>query len=184
MHMRSALWVALSNPDEWWGFHLDSYTKPPEHYYTCKDRRVLFQAQAIRDKAALAKDLDMEFVLDDPRWPQFQEDTGALGRYGPMVHELWDRGLSQVDVRGGRGDLRRHGGSDGPVLHLRRVRRRSAGAAPRDRRRRARRHRGTVSTDVRPPWQMSATPATRLSAPRRDQHGTEIRAEIVDRAGA
>ena len=27
--MRSTLWVALSNPDEWWGFHLDSYIKPP-----------------------------------------------------------------------------------------------------------------------------------------------------------
>ena len=34
LHMRTALWVALSNPDDWHGFHLDSYTKPPEHYYT------------------------------------------------------------------------------------------------------------------------------------------------------
>ena len=53
MHMRTALWIALSNPDEWWGFHLDSYTKPPEHFYTCKDRRVLIQAQSIRDRVAL-----------------------------------------------------------------------------------------------------------------------------------
>ncbi len=179
MHMRSALWVALSNPDEWWGFHLDSYTKPPEHFYTCKDRRVLFQAQAVRDRVALVKDLKMDFVLDDPRWPMFREDTGALGRYGALVHELWDRGLSQWTYEEAAAIFSRHGGSmvacftydefvaDPQVQHLGLVVdvMNSTGGA---------------SRDVRPPWQLSATPASiRMAAPQLDQHGSEIREEIV-----
>ena len=40
--MRSTLWVALSNPDEWWGFHLDSYIKPPDYGYRCKDGAIFF----------------------------------------------------------------------------------------------------------------------------------------------
>jgi len=40
--MRSTLWVALSNPDEWWGFHLDSYVKPPDHGYQCRDLPIYF----------------------------------------------------------------------------------------------------------------------------------------------
>jgi crotonobetainyl-CoA:carnitine CoA-transferase CaiB-like acyl-CoA transferase len=179
MHMRTALWIALSNPDEWWGFHLDSYTKPPEHFYTCKDRRVLFQAQAVRDRVALVKDLDMEWVLDDPRWPKFREDTGALGRYGAEVHELWDRGLSQWTYEEAEKIFRQHGGSmfpcldydefvsDPQVQHLGIV----VDVDNAD---------GGVSRDVRPPWQCSGTPASvPTSAPRLDEHGAEIRAEIL-----
>jgi crotonobetainyl-CoA:carnitine CoA-transferase CaiB-like acyl-CoA transferase len=175
MHMRTALWIALSNPDEWWGFHLDSYTKPPEHFYTCKDRRVLFQAQAVRDRVALVKDLKMEWVLDDPRWEKFREDTGALGRYGAEVHELWDRGLSQWTYEEAEEIFRRHGGSMFPCLDYAEF-----VADPQVQ------HLGLVidGSDIRPPWQFSETPATvRAGAPRLDEHGEEIRAEIQDRAG-
>lgn len=179
MHMRAALWVALSNPDEWWGFHLDSYTKPPEHYYTCKDRRALIQAQSVRDMAALAKDLEMDFVFDDPRWPQWSTDSGPLGRHGALVHDLWDRGLSQWTFEEANAIFIRHGGAmvpcftyeeflaDPQVQHLGVVVDTADGP-------------GSGSRDFRPPWQMSATPASlRLPAPQLDQHGAEIRAEIV-----
>jgi formyl-CoA transferase len=35
--MRSIMWAALSNPDDWSGFHLDSYRKPPEAGFRTKD---------------------------------------------------------------------------------------------------------------------------------------------------
>jgi crotonobetainyl-CoA:carnitine CoA-transferase CaiB-like acyl-CoA transferase len=171
MHMRTALWIALSNPDEWWGFHLDSYTKPPEHFYTCKDRRVLIQAQSIRDRVALVKDLQMEWVLDDPRWEKFSQDTGALGRYGAEVHDLWDRGLSQWTFEEAEAIFQRHGGSMFPCLDYAEL-----VADPQVE------HLGLVidGEDVRPPWQFSATPASvRSRAPRLDEHGDEIRAEIL-----
>jgi crotonobetainyl-CoA:carnitine CoA-transferase CaiB-like acyl-CoA transferase len=179
MHMRTALWIALSNPDEWWGFHLDSYTKPPEHFYTCKDRRVLIQAQAIRDRVALVKDLQMEWVLDDPRWERFREDTGALGRHGAEVHDLWDRGLSQWTFEEAEEIFRRHGGSMFPCLDY--------GEFTTDPQVEALGvfvdvvdDEGNAVRDARPPWQFSETPAAaRTRAPRFDQHGSEIRAEIL-----
>jgi crotonobetainyl-CoA:carnitine CoA-transferase CaiB-like acyl-CoA transferase len=175
LHMRTALWVALSNPDEWWGFHLDSYTKAPEHFYTCKDRRVIFQVQRVPDMVALVKDLHMEWVLEDPRWEMFRVDTGALGRFSSRVHDLWDRGLSQWTFAEAAAIFERHGGTVFPCLaheefltdpqveHL--------GLAV---------DTGGPIADIRPPWQFSATPATiRRPAPRLDEHGAEIREGIV-----
>ena len=51
--MRSTLWVALSNPDEWWGFHLDSYIKPPDHGYQCRRPAHLLLAGANQCRDAL-----------------------------------------------------------------------------------------------------------------------------------
>ena len=179
VHMRTALWIALSNPDEWWGFHLDSYTNPPEHFYTCSDRRVLFQAEAIADRVALMKDLGMEWVFDDLRWPKLREDTGAVGRYSAEVHELWDRGLARWTFAEAEEIFRRHGGSMYPCLtydeflddpqveHVGLV---VDGV-------------GSVTRDLRPPWQLDATPALiRTPAPRLDEHGAEIRAELLGTA--
>jgi crotonobetainyl-CoA:carnitine CoA-transferase CaiB-like acyl-CoA transferase len=179
MHMRTALWVALSNPDEWWGFHLDSYTKPPEHYYTCKDRRVSVQAVTVRDRVALVKDLEMEWVLDDPRWPMFAQDSGPLGRYGAQVHDLWDRGLSRWTFAEALEIFQRHGGTlypcnayadflaDPQVQHLGLVidaDDETESAMP----------------EIRPPWQLSTTPASvRSPAPTLGEHGDDVQTEIL-----
>jgi crotonobetainyl-CoA:carnitine CoA-transferase CaiB-like acyl-CoA transferase len=179
MHMRTAMWIALSNPDEWWGFHLDSYTKPPEHFYTCKDRLVLFQVYRVDDMVALVKDLNMDFVLDDPRWELFRQDTGALGRYSDRVHDLWDRGLAQWTFEEVEPIFNRHGAtifpcltydeffSDPQVRHLGIVVDTTTGENGRGR-------------DLAPPWRMSDTPASiRSGAPRLDQHGSEVRDTII-----
>ena len=79
LHMRTSLWVALSNPDEWWGFHLDSYTNPPECFFTCKDGRALFVVQAVKDFAALLVDLRMEFVFGDPNWARLRRAARSAG---------------------------------------------------------------------------------------------------------
>ena len=64
--MRSTLWVALSNPDEWWGFHLDSYVKPPDHGYQCRDLPIYFSLARIRGDAfeSLIDELDMGWARE------------------------------------------------------------------------------------------------------------------------
>jgi crotonobetainyl-CoA:carnitine CoA-transferase CaiB-like acyl-CoA transferase len=176
IHMRSTMWAALSNPDEWKGFHLDSYVKPPEYGYKCKERRMYFSVGRVDDIRALVRDLKMEFVFDDPRWPMFSRDTaGGLGRYSHVVHDLWDRGLSQWTFDEATEIIHRHGGwvfpcftysefvADGHVETMGLI---VQSAEPS----------GDLRQDLRPPWQFSETPASiRRPAPSLDQHGAEIR---------
>ncbi|HEY7294374.1 MAG TPA: CoA transferase, partial [Dehalococcoidia bacterium] len=92
--MRSTLWVALSNPDEWWGFHLDSYVKPPDHGYRCKDGAIFFSlARMERERFdALLRELDMDWARDDPLFPLLALDTaGGTGRHAHEVKHLWER---------------------------------------------------------------------------------------------
>lgn len=176
LHMRTALWIALSNPDDWWGFHLDSYTKPPEHYYSCKDRRIFMTLGRVPAVESLVRELRMEFVFDDPRWPIFRDDpAGGMGRNAHLVHDLWDRGLSQWTYDEAAPILVRHGAQVAPCLgfgdflddahvqQMRVVTDWEVGAEP-------------SVPQIRPPWQLSDTPASiRRGAPRLDEQGPAIR---------
>jgi crotonobetainyl-CoA:carnitine CoA-transferase CaiB-like acyl-CoA transferase len=42
LHLRGIMWHAMSNPDDWFGFHLDHYTNPPEYGYRAKDGSLYF----------------------------------------------------------------------------------------------------------------------------------------------
>jgi crotonobetainyl-CoA:carnitine CoA-transferase CaiB-like acyl-CoA transferase len=160
MQMRSTLWVALSNPDEWWGFHLDSYVKPPEHGYTCKDRRMYFSIGRVTDRDQLVAELHMEWVRDDPRWDLFRVDTaGAAGRHSHLVHDLWDRGLSQWTYDEAAAIIEKNGGWVFPYFdfeefveddHVRQMGLVVEVENPE----------GTVGREVRPPWQFAETPAS------------------------
>ena len=179
LHMRTALWVALSNPDEWHGFHLDSYTKPSEVYYTCSDRRIWFSVGRVPDMAALCRDLKMEFVFDDPRWPMFKTDAGGgLGRYSHLLKDLWDRGLSQWTADEAEEIIVRHSGWVGQCLTYDEL-----ASDPQSK------HLGLfidtgedrgAAIDVRPPWEFRGTPLpARRPSPELDEHGTEIRRDII-----
>ena len=174
LHMRTALWVALSNPDEWHGFHLDSYTKPPDEYYTCADRRIWFSVARVPDMEALCRDLKMEFTFDDPRWPMFRTDGGGgLGRYSHLLKDLWDRGLSQWPADVAEEIIVRHGGwvgqcrtydelaADEQTQHL--------GLFVETG------HERGAPVDVRPPWELPDAP-DRIGdpAPALDAHGSEV----------
>ena len=180
LHARATMWVALSNPDEWGGFHHDSYVKPPEHNYTCKDRRIYISIGRVKDKAALVRDLGMDFVFHDPRWPLFEQcSAGGTGKYAHLLHDLWDRGLAVWDSAEAADIITRHGGwvafglSHQEFLADAHVREMGLVVAVPD-------QDGGTSFDIRPPWQFSDTPATiRLPAPRLDQHGEEIRRTIL-----
>jgi crotonobetainyl-CoA:carnitine CoA-transferase CaiB-like acyl-CoA transferase len=160
LQMRSTLWVALSNPDEWWGFHLDSYVKPPEHGYTCKDRRMYFSIGRVADRDQLVAELHMEWVRDDPRWDLFRVDTaGAAGRHSHLVHDLWDRGLSQWTYDEAAAIIEKNGGWVFPYLDFEEfveddhVRQMGLVVEVDD-------LEGTARREVRPPWQFSETPAS------------------------
>jgi crotonobetainyl-CoA:carnitine CoA-transferase CaiB-like acyl-CoA transferase len=185
LQMRSTLWVALSNPDEWWGFHLDSYVKPPEHGYTCKDRRMYFSVGRVEDRDQLVAELHMDWVRDDPRWDLFRIDTaGGVGRYSHLVHDLWDRGLSQWTYDEAAAIIERYGGWACPYLdyeefieddHVRQM-----GLVVE-----VENSEGTLMREVRPPWQFSETPAEiRRPAPRLGADTAEILRAVRSPAGA
>ncbi len=179
VQMRSTLWVAQSNPDEWWGFHLDSYVKPPEHGYTCKDTRIYLSAARVDNFDKLISELNMDFAREDPRWETFRKDTaGFTARHTAAVHDIWDRGLSQWTYAEAAAIVRRNGGDAYPVYSYANF----VGSAQA-------RHlgifqevaldSGEVWREVRPPWQFSATPATiRRPAPGLGQHTGEVRFEL------
>ena len=61
MATRSQAWVALTNPEEWGGFQIDTVIKPVDYGIDCSDGQVLFtipgMSQEQRDK--LYADLGM-----------------------------------------------------------------------------------------------------------------------------
>ncbi len=102
MALRSTLWVALSNPDYWWGFHLDSYIKPPDHGYKAKDGKRIFMSLARmtpEDREQLHTELGgLGFLEGEPRKQMFLEDRGGGGtRYGYLITDLWEKLFSNMD---------------------------------------------------------------------------------------
>jgi crotonobetainyl-CoA:carnitine CoA-transferase CaiB-like acyl-CoA transferase len=96
--MRSTLWVALSNPDEWWGFHLDSYVKPPFHGFQCRDGRIYFELRGFTaaQREALLEELGMNWAREDARYEQLLADAaGGSGRYTHELMGIWDSGLRE-----------------------------------------------------------------------------------------
>lgn len=99
--MRSTLWGARSNPDEWWGFHLDSYVKPPFHGYRCKDGLVFaaLRMPAQIDWDVLVREFAMDWWKDDSRAGILRADSlGPSSRYGHAVQDLWERAFRDLTV--------------------------------------------------------------------------------------
>src|SRR5712692_9316437 len=70
LHMRGIMWHSLSDPDDWFGFHLEHYTKPPDYGYQAKDGALYFILRRgnTEDWDRLVLELGMEHVLADPRF--------------------------------------------------------------------------------------------------------------------
>ena len=111
--MRSTLWVALSNPDSWSGYHLDSYVKPPDQGHQCKAGAILFPLARVtpEGREALTRDLEMEWVKDDPRYDDFLRDRGGpTSDVSEIVHPIWERAFSKFTADEVIEGVRRHGG--------------------------------------------------------------------------
>ncbi len=179
--MRSTLWVAHSNPDEWWGFHLESYTWPPNHGYWCKDKPIFFSlARMDRQKLGdMLHELDMDWVKDDPLYPVLAGDSGGgAGRYAHTVHHVWEQGFARWTAAEVQEIAARYGALTFPMNNYEEL-----VEAPQSE------HVGLVQTldqpDVgtirvlAPPWSFLDTPAsTSRPAPRLGEHGEEILTEL------
>ena len=180
--MRSTLWVALSNPDYWWGFHLDSYIKPPDHGYACKDGKSIFFSLARMTpemRETLHEELGgLPWLESEPRKELFMEDRGGgTGRYGYLVTDLWEKAFSTKTADEMIELVRRLGGWAFPLNDYQTLFDSEQVAAvgmveemeyPGD---------GTKRT-MTPPWEFSETPASiRRPPPALGAHTKEILAE-------
>lgn len=180
--MRSTLWVALSNPDEWWGFHLDSYVKPPDHGYQCRDLPIYFSLARIRGDAfeTLIDELGMDWVRDHPDFERLRTDgAGGAGRYAAELKPLWERGFANFDADQVMEIVERHGGWAFPMHDYERLSRDPQVAAvgaiidveQTD---------GAIMRQIAPPWDFEGTPVsmTMRPAPRLGEHQGEVLGEL------
>ena len=164
MAMRSTLWVALSNPDEWWGFHLDSYDRPPFRGYQCADGRVYFDLRhsASVDWDALIDELGIADIRGDRRYPELiTAGAGPGARYADAALPVWNRAFAHRSVAEVKEIINRYGGDVFPVNtypellgmeQVAAVANVAAAGAGRP-------------AYIRPPWDLSATPLSRESGP-------------------
>ena len=113
MFMRSTLWAAHSDPDEWQGFHLDSYVKPPDHAYHASDGQfyVMFPRGLTRERwHEFLEETGMQDHRDDPQFGSYREALG-LGRYGYLVQHLWNERFRQNSFDEIRERIERFGGN-------------------------------------------------------------------------
>lgn len=155
--MRSTLWVALSNPDDWFGFHLDNYVRPPFRGYQCADGAIYFDLRHAGsvDWDALLADLDLLDVRDDPRYPDLLvQGAGPSARYADAARPIWERAFRYRTIAEVEAVLRAHGANvflvqDYAAL-LKAPQVEAVGAVvPAT---------GQVPAHIAPPWEFSATP--------------------------
>ncbi|NOT55122.1 MAG: CoA transferase [Deltaproteobacteria bacterium] len=98
LHMRGIMWTAMTDPDEWYGFHLDHYTRPPDQGYKTKDGYVYFGLRRgnSEDWDRLLISLGMVESLSDPRFANFGRDATSIGRYAAEVKPLWEEGFKDM----------------------------------------------------------------------------------------
>jgi crotonobetainyl-CoA:carnitine CoA-transferase CaiB-like acyl-CoA transferase len=92
LHMRGIMWHSMSDPDDWYGFHLDHYTNPPDHGYQARDGALYFILRRgnTEDWDRLVLELGMEQVLADPRFTDYGRQATSIGRYAPEVKQIWE----------------------------------------------------------------------------------------------
>ena len=179
--MRSTLWVGMSNPDSWSGYHLGSYAQPPDYGHRCKDGAILFSLARITpdERESLVRDLEMEWVKDDPRYGDFLQDRGGpTSDVAEIMQPVWERAFSKFTVDEVIERVRRNGGWAFPTNNYQQL-------VDLDQAR----HVGLVQTvdgpggapvrTLLPPWDFSETPVgLERPAPTLGQHTREILPEL------
>jgi crotonobetainyl-CoA:carnitine CoA-transferase CaiB-like acyl-CoA transferase len=176
--MRATLWAALSNPDEWYGFHNDSYVRPPDTGYQCKDGAVTMVVGRLNDEqwTGLMHDLGLD-QLSPEEQKIARTQSGANSREGHRYKYLWEQFLQKLTVDEVAAIFNKHGGNayrhnDYPhvfshpqTIHLD-ITRQVAGPS------------GPV-TVMKPPFEFSDTPVdVYRPPPALGQHTAEILAEL------
>jgi crotonobetainyl-CoA:carnitine CoA-transferase CaiB-like acyl-CoA transferase len=120
------MWAAVTNPDDWWGFHLDGYTKPPENGFKTKDGGVSFTVGRLPDENWEALLRDLAF---DPNNPTDREQMDAIktagnpstSRRGEHVRPYWRAALAKFTTQEVMDILERHGGDATPLNNFENV---------------------------------------------------------------
>ncbi len=97
LHMRGIMWQAMTDPDDWYGFHLDHYTHAPEYGYQTADGAIYFLLRRgnTEDWDRLLLELDMMHVLDDPRFADCGRLATGVGRYAAEVKPIWEEAFKR-----------------------------------------------------------------------------------------
>lgn len=103
LHMRGIMWTAMTDPDDWYGFHLDNYTKPPDYGYATKTGHVFFGLRrgSSEDWDRLMISLGLEEYINDPRFAGFGREATSIGRYAAEVKPIWEqafKGMTNEEV--------------------------------------------------------------------------------------
>ncbi len=98
LHMRGIMWTAMTDPDEWYGFHLDHYTRPPDEGYKTKDGRVYFGLRrgSSEDWDRLMLKLGLEEYIADPRFEGFGREATSIGRHASEVKPIWEQAFQKL----------------------------------------------------------------------------------------
>lgn len=98
LHMRGIMWTAMTDPDEWYGFHLDNYTRAPDKGYRTKDGHVYFGLRrgSSEDWDRLMLTLGLQDYLADPRFDGFGREATSIGRYAADVKPIWEKAFKQL----------------------------------------------------------------------------------------
>jgi crotonobetainyl-CoA:carnitine CoA-transferase CaiB-like acyl-CoA transferase len=98
LHMRGIMWTAMTDPDDWYGFHLDHYTNPPEYGTRTKDGRVYFGLRRgnSEDWDRLMIALGLVEYINDPRFANFGREATGVGRYSAEVKPIWEQGFQTM----------------------------------------------------------------------------------------
>lgn len=96
LHMRGIMWTSMSDPDDWYGFHLDHYTKPPDYGYQTKNGAFYFILRRgdSEDWDRLVMELGMEEALADPRFADYGRAATSIGRYATEVKPVWEKAFA------------------------------------------------------------------------------------------
>jgi formyl-CoA transferase len=96
LHMRGIMWHSMSDPDDWYGFHLDHYTTPPDYGYQTKNGALYFilRRGSSEDWDRLVMELGMEEVLADPRFNDYGRAATSIGRYATEVKPIWEKAFA------------------------------------------------------------------------------------------
>ncbi|HEX2172309.1 MAG TPA: CoA transferase [Dehalococcoidia bacterium] len=96
IHLRGILWNAISDPDEWWGFHCDSYVKPPDHGYQTADRPIYFSLGRgdSEDWDQILIELGMTDVLADERFAHGGRAAISTGRFAHETKPRWEEAFA------------------------------------------------------------------------------------------
>ena len=97
LNMRGLSWTAQTNPDEWFGYHVEHLTMPRDIGYKTKDLPVYFNLRRgdEEDYHTLLIELGMEAQITDHRFAQGGRLAVGSGRYAHQVKYLWEQAFAE-----------------------------------------------------------------------------------------